>query len=130
MSTKNPSSTDPDLIVGVTRCETGFVVTDHERRLHTARDTAELGRIIAELLNDPSLPHINRVPLTGAMRVRNGAVEIVSGVLPAQLQPAAGPLVDVLGKAATALREWRAKPKPRAPAPAGSRRVPARTRTP
>lgn len=119
----------PDLIVGVARSESGgFIVTDHAGRLHPAKDPADLGRVIAALFSDPELPLVSSQPLTGAMKIRNGAVEIAQGVLPPSLAPAAAPLVDALGKLAATWRDRPVKIKTRAPAPAGVRRVPVRPR--
>lgn len=125
-----------DLIVGISRQGSGFVITDSTKREHVAKDEAELGRVIAGLLGDAALPRIDQAPVTGAMRVRNGAVEIATGVLPPSLAPAAAPLVDALSHLAVSLRNRRRAAQSQAPAPtpapsrqpATTRRVPARIR--
>jgi len=110
-----------ELIVGVSRRGNGYVVTDSKGVEHAASSRAELGTIIAGLFTDGSV--LDTVPLQGAQRIRQGAVEMVAGALPARFENAAPALVDVLSQAMNAIRNRSTKPKTRAPRPTGVRRV-------
>lgn len=119
---------EPTIIIGISKTETGYVVFDQFQREHHAYDERTMGMIIAHLLADG--PKAEKVA-PGVEKVRRAAVEIAGSLMPPRYAAATEPLVDALGTLARFVvrkaREPKATkpPKTRAPTPSRRRKMPA-----
>jgi len=122
---------EPTIIIGVAKTDSGYVIYDQLQREHHAADQRTLGIIMAGLLDDDELPEPEKVS-TNAQKVRNAAVKTAAQLVP-QHAELAEPVVDGI----TALLQFVHKkmkeprppkaPKTRDPTPGRRRPMPKMT---
>lgn len=119
-------SNAPSIIVGIAKAGSTYVVFDSHEREHVAMDEAQLGRVIAALLTDPTLGHAETIAPT-SNKIRSAAVKIATRMLPGY-EELSEPVVDGLTAFGRFLHKKMNAPRPpkppktRTPAPRAVRR--------